>query len=187
MAGGTFQRRSHFFLGMYSKWNSISSPSYVGYMYPVSSLTSGTYWGASLKKELRQIADIALEMPSGNAIKTTLIKYKVRFEELLEETLGLLNMGLDLGLHNIWFARTHTHTLQCRSIQGSNLWMTSPTWKTSRMNGRMRPYVLWFFCFFPLLWLPWDFININSWSWSHAMVDWFSVICVLLCIAAKCK
>ena len=48
-------------------------------------------------------------MPSGNAIKTTLIKYKVRFEELLEETLGLLNMGLDLGLHNIWFARTHTH------------------------------------------------------------------------------
>ena len=45
-------------------------------------------WGAALKKELRQIADIALEMPSGNAIKTTLVKYKVRFEELLEEILG---------------------------------------------------------------------------------------------------
>eukprot|EP00435_Cladocopium_sp_Y103_P032340 s1178_g8.t1 len=45
--------------------------------------------GSALKKELRAIADIALEMPSGNAIKTTLVRYKVRFEELLEESLGL--------------------------------------------------------------------------------------------------
>ena len=38
---------------------------------------------------------------------------------------------------------------QCWSIQGSNQWMTCPTWTTSRMNGPMRRHVLWIFCFPP--------------------------------------
>lgn len=44
--------------------------------------------GTSLKKELRQIGDVCLELPGGNSVRTTLEKYKARFEELLEESLN---------------------------------------------------------------------------------------------------
>ena len=43
--------------------------------------------GTALKKELRQIADVCLELPATNAVRKTLEKYKTRFEELLEEPL----------------------------------------------------------------------------------------------------
>ena len=86
-------------------------------------------------------------MPTGNAIKTTLVKYKVRFEELLEESLGLIYIYI---IFYVGFAFGLIHqSPQCWSIQGSNQWMTCPTWTTSRMNGPMRRHVLWIFCFPP--------------------------------------
>ena len=43
--------------------------------------------GTALKKELRQITDVCLELPANNSVRKTLEKYKARFEELLEESL----------------------------------------------------------------------------------------------------
>ena len=54
--------------------------------------------GTCLKKELRQIGDICLELPGGNAVRTTLEKYKTRFEELLEESLNYLNCNYYNGI-----------------------------------------------------------------------------------------
>ena len=54
----------------------------------------GTTWqlfqrGSALKKELSSVTSVFLELPPGHALRETLGAYKTRFEEYMDEILGL--------------------------------------------------------------------------------------------------